>query len=147
MDYKTFPCPRCREIIDTTMTSCTYCSAAIDPGEAAATAANQERVQRACGQASSTRITALMMPVFFVLSFAPFIGGIGSLGIAVATVVVLYNGLQWHRRYRGLESADPDLPRARKAIGEAFFAWAVMLVVDGAWFGPRWIAFLRDLSR
>lgn len=47
--------------------------------------------------------------------------------------------LQWRKRYAKLESADPDLPRTRKAIGDAPYVWWIMLVVDGVWIGIRFL--------
>ena len=101
-DYRTFPCPKCREIIDTTMPSCKFCGVPIDHASAAEAATLQEQVQQACGQASSARITAMVMPVFFLLSFAaeifsfvPLIGFIdGGRG-------------EWSGCHLGDELADP----------------------------------------
>lgn len=135
MDYKTFPCPNCREIIDTTMQTCRFCSTPIDPAEAVAAAANQELVQKACGQASSARITAWTMPIFFLLHFAPFIGLIGLAGIVATSVIVPISVIRWRSRYGRLGSSDPDLPRARRTISEATVVWGVMLFIALSWFG------------
>jgi hypothetical protein len=130
MDYRTFPCPGCRQIIDTTMQSCRFCGAVIDPAAAAAAATLQELVQKACSQASSARITAMAMPVLFLLSFVPFIGIVGLAGIAATLLIVPWNLILWRRRFGKLESPDPDLPRARQAVREAALAWAAMVIVN-----------------
>jgi hypothetical protein len=133
MDYRVFPCPACREMIDTTMQSCRFCGAAIDPDAAAAAATLQQRVQKACGQASSARITAMAMPVFFLLSFVPFIGGVGAAGTFLTLLIVPWNVIQWHIRFGRLESPDPDLPRARRAVRDAALVWAAMVIVNALW--------------
>jgi hypothetical protein len=130
MDYRTFPCPGCRQIIDTTMQSCRFCGVVIDPAAAAAAATLQERVQKACSQATSARITAMAMPVLFLLSFVPFIGVVGLAGIVATLFIVPWNLIQWRRRFGKLESPDPDLPRARRALKEAALAWAAMVIVN-----------------
>jgi hypothetical protein len=134
MDYRTFPCPSCREIIDTTMQSCRFCGVAIDPAEAAKAATLQERVQKACGQASSIRITARAMPVLFFLSFLPIVSILGLAGTAATLLLVPLTVIQWRSRFGKLESPDPDLPRARSAVKEAVVVWAAMLMVNVAWF-------------
>jgi hypothetical protein len=137
MDYRTFPCPSCRQIVDTTMQSCRYCGAAIDPTAAAAAAAVQEKVQKACGQASSARIVATAMPVFFVLSFVPFLGMIGVAGNVATLVLVPVSAIRWRLRFGKLASSDPDLPRARRAVKEAALIWAGMVIVNALYLVYR----------
>jgi hypothetical protein len=137
MDYRTLPCPVCREIIDTTMQSCKFCGAAIDPATAAEAATRQERVQRACGEASSARITAFAMPVLFLLSFVPMIGIVGLAGDAATLVIVPLSLIRWRIRFGKLESPDPDLARAKRAVKEAALMWAAMVIVNALWFSFR----------
>ena len=137
MDYRTFPCPTCREVIDTTMQSCKFCGVAIDPAAAAAAATLQERVQKACGQASSASITAMAMPVLFLLSFVPMIGMIGLAGDAATLLIVPWSVIQWRIRFGKLESPDPDLARARRAVNQAALVWAAMVIVNALWFWFR----------
>jgi hypothetical protein len=137
MDYRTFPCPSCREIIDTTMQTCRYCGAAIDPASAAAAATLQERVQKACGDASSARIVAGAMPVFFLLSFVPFIGIVGRGGSLATLLIVPFSVIRWRSRFGKLESLDPDLPRARRMVKEATLIWAAMVIVDVVWLSAQ----------
>jgi len=37
--------------------------------------------------------------------------------------------IQWHWRFGSLESPDPDLPRARRAVRDALLIWAAMVIV------------------
>jgi hypothetical protein len=134
MDYRVFPCPGCRQIIDTTMRSCRFCGVAIDPDAAAAAANLQEQVQKACGQASSARITAMTMPIFFLVSFLPFIGIIGLAGTVATLLIVPLSVTRWRIRFGRLESPDPDLPRARRAVRDAVLVWAAMAIVSVLWF-------------
>jgi hypothetical protein len=143
MEYRVFPCPACQQIVDSTMERCKFCGVAIDPAAAAAAADTQEKVQKACGEASSTRITATAMPGFFLLSFVPVIGNVGLAGTAATLVIVPSMVIRWHRRFGKLKSPDPDLRRARQAIKVAALVWAGMLVVNVLWWilreaaGPR----------
>ncbi|HEY0781493.1 MAG TPA: hypothetical protein VGE98_03495 [Thermoanaerobaculia bacterium] len=137
MDYKTFPCPSCGEIIDTTMQVCRYCSAAIDPAQGAQAAALQEQVQKACGRASSLQITARTSGIFALIYLLPFLSGIGVVGLAVTLAVVPVGVLSWRSLYGKLPSADPDLVRARASIREATVIWCVLLVVVAMWLTIR----------
>ena|SRR5258708_5811071 len=134
MDYRTFPCPACHEVIDTTMQSCQYCGVTIDSATATSAADLQERVQKACGDASSTNITATSMPVLFLLSFLPMVGIVFLVGNAATLVIVPYKLIQWRLRFGKLESADPDLDRARTALLIAAIVWGTMVVVNVVWF-------------
>ncbi|HEY6322838.1 MAG TPA: hypothetical protein VJA16_14905 [Thermoanaerobaculia bacterium] len=133
MDYRTFPCPNCREIIDTTMQSCKYCGATVDPGAAASAADLQARVQKACGNASSIRITAgatpLLLLLFFVLT-------LGAMNLANASILILVpiGAIRWHLLYGSLQSPDPDLPRARRAVRNSVLIWAAIAVLVALWF-------------
>jgi hypothetical protein len=133
MEYRTFPCPTCRQIIDTTMQSCRACGAAIDPAAAASAADLQARVQQACGDANSTRFTASAMWVAFLLSFLPWVGCFFFAVNAATMVIVPYKLIQWRRRFGKLESPDPDLDRARTGLLIATILWGAMVVVNVAW--------------
>jgi hypothetical protein len=136
MDYRTLPCPGCRQIIDTTMQSCRFCGVAIDPATAAMAATLQERVQKAWYWAGVIRRFAMAMPVFFLLSFVPMVA-VAFIGRSYndwALLLIIVSLILWSKRFGKLESPDPDLSRARRAVRQALLVWVAMVVVNVAWY-------------
>lgn len=144
-DYRTFRCPVCHEVIDTLMRTCSYCGSAVDPAAAAAAADTQALVQRACGAASSAVITARAMPVLFLLTFVPVIGGMALAGTIATLALVPAEVLRWHWRFAQLSSPDPDLGRARIALRVAIYIWAAVLAAFVLWFSLRILPTLLTL--
>lgn len=134
MDYRAFPCPGCGQIIDTTIQSCRSCGVAIDPAAAAMAATLHERVQKAWDHAGRIRRFAMAMPVFFLLSFVPVAAVLGRACNDLALLGVLVSLILWSNRFGKLESPDPDLSRARRAVRQALLVWAAMAVVNVAWY-------------
>jgi hypothetical protein len=132
MDYRTFSCPGCRQIVDTTVQSCRFCGVAIDPAAAAMAATLQERVQKAWFHAGWIRRTAMAMPVFFFLSFVPMVAVLGRACNEYALLLILVCLIGWSNRFGKLESPDPDLSRARRAVRQALLVWVAMVVVNVA---------------
>jgi len=62
---RSFPCPKCNELINTGMDKCGFCSAPIDSAEAEAAAGVQDQVNRAYSDASFNRNMAVGMWVSF----------------------------------------------------------------------------------
>ena len=120
------------------MQSCKFCGAPIDPATAAAPAALQERVKKACDWAGSTRNFAVAMPAFFLLSFVSFVPvEIGMIGRALEEITLLgipFVVIGWRQRFGKLESPDPDLARARRAVAVAARVWVAMVIVNVLWF-------------
>lgn len=141
MDYRTYPCPSCLQVIDNTMRSCKFCGAPIDPATATAAAALQEQVQKACFQAGAMRRFAMAMPVLFLLSFFPTIGILSHAAEDVALLLLPLNVILWRKRFGKLEVSDPDLARARRALTEAARWWAAMAIVNVLW----WFLFRHSL--
>ncbi|HEV3072776.1 MAG TPA: hypothetical protein VHB47_00040 [Thermoanaerobaculia bacterium] len=134
MDERTFPCPGCRQIIDTTVQSCGFCGVAIDPAAAAMAAPLQEQVQKAWDQAGRIRRFAMAMPVVFLLSFVPTVAVLGRSATDVTLLFILVSLILWSKRFGKLESPDPDLSRARRAVRQALLVWVAMVVVNVAWY-------------
>ena len=134
MDYRTFPCPGCRQIIDTTVQSCRFCGVAIDPAAAAMAATLQERVQKAWYWAGVIRRFAMAMPVFFLLSFVPMVAVLGRAYIDLTLLAVPVSLILWSNPFGKLQSPDPDLSRARRAVRQALLVWVAMVVVNVAWY-------------
>ncbi len=78
LNVSTFPCPNCHEFISTSMTTCKYCSVPIDPQAASTAVELQDKVNRACNDASLVRNLAGAMWVFFFVRLIPIIGYVAS---------------------------------------------------------------------
>jgi hypothetical protein len=100
-----------------------------------ACAAGSGREPDPCAEASSIRISATGIPLLFLASFFPFAGLIALVGTLADLVIVPFMILRWHRRFGGLASPDPNLPRAVQSVKLATQVWGAMLVVAACWFG------------
>jgi len=111
---RTFPCPNCKEIINDSMTTCRFCSVAIDPGIAAQVAEQQAKANQAYSDASFLRTAAVAMFVFLGLSFIPLVPIVywGFLATFLVTVVLL---VRWQIRFASLNTSDPDYQKAKRS--------------------------------
>jgi hypothetical protein len=132
-EIRTFPCPQCNEIISTGSASCSYCGAPIDASTAAALADRQGIRSQAFASAHGLVITARAFPIFYALSFLPFIGVVGELGVLVLLIRVPWEGVRWYRRYGKLEDPHSDVRQARRWFQQALWIWAVAVVVTILW--------------
>lgn len=122
-----FDCPSCGETINTSMTQCPYCSAAIDHQAAQAAAELTSKVSSACSDGSYVRIVAGSLLAFFALTFVPFLGGLGRFGYFVLLVLVPFLAIRWWMRFSGLSTKDPDFRRAKRDVRIALGIWAIFL--------------------
>jgi hypothetical protein len=124
---QTFPCPNCGEIINDSMQTCRFCSAAVDPEAASAAAELQTRVNRACSDASFLRTAAAAMFVLLALSIVPFISLITYLGFIITFFVVLVLIVRWQIRFGRLQTKDADYHRAKSMRTVALVLWLVAI--------------------
>lgn len=129
LSASTFPCPNCREFINTSMTTCRYCSAAIDPQAASTAVELQDKVNRACNDASLVRNLAGAMWVFFFVRLIPIIGYVASFGVFVLFVLITVRLIMWQVRFGGIQTADLDYKRAKRNILVALGLWLLMIIV------------------
>ncbi|WP_344687424.1 hypothetical protein [Terriglobus aquaticus] len=66
--------------------------------------------------ASYVRILAGVAIGFIFLRFLPFVGLIGIFGFAFLEIAIPVLLIRWWVRYRGLQTTDPDFPRAKKTV-------------------------------
>jgi hypothetical protein len=111
-----FPCPSCRNTIDTTAQQCRFCGAAIDPVAAAAAAKATSRVSQACNDASYLRIAAVTLLVFLGVMFIPFFGLVGVLGYWFLSIAIPVLTIRWWIKFGGIKTEDPDFPHARGTV-------------------------------
>ncbi|HEY7545361.1 MAG TPA: hypothetical protein VID27_10785 [Blastocatellia bacterium] len=117
------------------MQVCRFCSAPIDQNAAAAAASVLDRVNEACSQGSYIKIAARTIPVFFGLSFVPFISWACFLGLIFLLILVPGMIIHWWVKFGGvLKVNDPDIEAARKSVMVALAIWALMFVVSVLWF-------------
>ena|ERR1700674_5037844 len=128
---RTFPCPKCNELINTGMDRCSNCSAPIDPAEAETAATIQDQVNRAYSDASFNRNMAVGCWVFFLIRYIPIVGIVGWIGMFVLMVLVPIRLVTWQVRFAGLKTNDPDHKRAKTNQNVAFLIWIPLPILLG----------------
>jgi hypothetical protein len=126
---KIFQCPHCKETIDAAAERCPFCSTPIDARSAESAAELMERVNQACSDASYLRIMAGLMWGFFVLSFIPLVGVLGSWGSWFLLVAVPVMAIRWRIRFGSLRPDDPGFVSAKKSTWTSLGMWVGFLVV------------------
>jgi len=128
-----FACPKCGEMINTSMAQCAYCDAPLDPQWATWAANAQATIASAFNHANNIMNVARALIVLFVASFLPFIGfgaGIGFNIIFIAfPILVLIWFPKYHWGLQGIDKNQEDLKQARKRIMKASIIWGVMLLL------------------
>jgi len=132
-----FDCPACGQTINTSMSQCPYCSAAIDPSAALAAAELTSKISSACSDASYVRIVAGSLLAFFVLSIVPFLGALGVVGSYVLMVLVPIMAIRWWVRYAALRTQDRDFRRAKRNVGIALAIWGAFFLFTSTRFLVR----------
>jgi hypothetical protein len=110
-----FPCPNCKETINTSMQQCSFCSVPIDHAAAEQSAAETSRISSACSDASYLKIMAWSLLTFFVLFIFPFLGLVGLAGFWFLRIAIPVMCIRWWIKYGSIKTDDPDFPRARLA--------------------------------
>ena len=125
----TFQCPNCHEYINTGMEKCKYCSFPLNPQMVTAAVELQEKVNRACNEASLIRNLAGVMWVGFFFRFIPIIGVVGWILLLIGFFAVPCWLLYWAFRYGGLRTPDVDYKRAKRNALMALVLWILVLIV------------------
>jgi hypothetical protein len=124
-----FPCPACHEFINETMKTCRFCSAPVDAQAAAAAITSQERINKACNDASLIRNLAGVMWLCFVLRFVPFIGLVAGIALLILFLVIPVRLVIWLVRFGGIKTEDVDYKSAKRNVLMALVLWVLMLLV------------------
>ena len=130
LNVSTFPCPNCHEFISTSMTTCKYCSVPIDPQAASTAVELQDKVNRACNDASLVRNLAGAMWVFFFVRLIPLIGYVADIGMFVLFLLIPIRLIMWQVRFGGIQTADLDYKRAKQNILIALGLWILIIIVS-----------------
>jgi len=135
---KVFPCPSCRETINTSMQQCPFCSAPVDHDAAEAAAALTSRISSAVSDASYLRIAGGVLLGFFFLRFVPIIGGMCGIAYLVLTIGVPIGCIRWWVKYGSIHTTtDPDYAPARNRAmlisvlsGINFLLWIGLMIAS-----------------
>jgi hypothetical protein len=92
---RVFPCPHCKEFINTSMSECKFCGTAVDYEAAQRAAEIQEQTAKACSDANYLKVTARTMPIFYLVSWVPIIGGIAGWGFLFLLFAVPIMAALW----------------------------------------------------
>jgi hypothetical protein len=125
-----FACPKCGEMINTSMDQCAYCNAPVDPQWAAWAANAQATIASAFNHANNIMNVARALIAFFVVSLIPFLGFAGLVFLvtlfAFPILVLLWlSKYQWG--LQGIDKNHEDLKQSRRRIMKASIIWVVML--------------------
>lgn len=140
-----FDCPKCKQTIDASATTCRFCGAPVDRDIALKSAALLARVNTAISEASYMRTVAFSLPVFFVLRFVPLGSMLGELGFLGITIVLPIWGVIWWIRYNALEYDDAEFKKSRCTVLIATIVVAAVFVLFV--IVPFIVAFAIGLSK
>ncbi|MGA7157411.1 MAG: hypothetical protein WBY53_11210 [Acidobacteriaceae bacterium] len=121
-----FACPHCHETINTSMTTCTFCGAPIDPAAAEQAAAETARVSAACSDASYLKVMAGLLIPFIGLMFVPLLTLLGLVGFEFLRFAIPFMCIRWWIKNRNIKTSDPDFSNAR---GTAIWVSIVAAIV------------------
>jgi hypothetical protein len=108
-----FPCPNCRETINTSMAACKFCGTPIDRNAAEQSAAETTRISAACSDASYLKIMAGLLLPFLGLMFIPLLTLVGVVGLWFLRVAIPFMCVRWWIKYGKIKTTDPDFSNAR----------------------------------
>lgn len=131
---RVFPCPHCRETINTTVQQCPFCGAPIDHAAAEASAAETARISSAVSDASYLRTMLFLLLPFFGIMFLPFLSLLGIVGLWFLKIAIPVMCIRWWIKYRGIRTTDPDFFTARR---NAILVSGVWLLVAIFMHGPQ----------
>jgi hypothetical protein len=133
-----FPCPTCKETINTSIQQCPFCGTAIDHAVAEASAIETTMISRACSDASYLKIMMGILIPFGGLVFFPFLGLAGLVGFVFIKYAVPVMAVRWWIKYGRIKSQDLDLRRARKTvIVVSVVSLVILLFIRVKLFGVR----------
>jgi hypothetical protein len=113
---RVFPCPECKETIDTSAKFCRFCGTPVDAGAAEEAAEAMAKVNQACSDASYLTVMAIAIPISIALSLAPIVGFLGYWSLIFLLFAVPAMAVRWWIKFGQIQSIDPDFCRARQTI-------------------------------
>ncbi len=110
-----FPCPNCRETINTSLLQCTFCGVPVDHAAALVSATETSNVSQACSDASYLKIMAWAFLTCFGLVFVPFIGLAGAVGLWSLRIALPVMAIRWWIKFGKIKTNEIDFFRAKQA--------------------------------
>jgi hypothetical protein len=145
-DAHVFACPKCGEMINTSMAQCAYCNAPVDPQWAVWAAGAQATISSAFSNANTIMQAARGMVVLTIATSFPFLGGYAAIVLFLMIFAFPILVLIWFSKYQwglqGIDKNQDDLKQSRSRImkaaiiyGVAIIAWPIITmiraIVDG----------------
>jgi len=127
-----FPCPNCRQTINTSMHACSFCSVPIDHAAATASAEVFAEVNQACSDASYLKIMAGAAPAFLVARLLPIISLAGFCGFWFLLYATPVMTGRWFFKFGAISTDDPEFARARSTATDIGIGSAVILLLIAA---------------
>jgi len=125
-----FPCPNCKQTINTSMQTCTFCSTPIDHNAAESSADVFAQVNQACSDASYLKILVGAAPTLYLAAlFIPFIGFAAILGFRFLELAIPFLTVRWWIKFGSLKTDDSDFVRARRIVWWTSIGSGVFLVL------------------
>ncbi len=145
-DAQVFACPKCGEMINTSMAQCAYCNAAVDPQWAAWASKAQATIASAFNHANIIMQVARGMVVLLIGAFLPFVGNPATIALSVMIFVFPILVLIWLSKYQwslqGIDKNQDDLKQSRSRILKAaiiyvgtIIAWPIISIIYGIAMG------------
>jgi hypothetical protein len=139
-DMQVFACPKCGEMINTSMAQCVYCNAPVDPQWAMWASKAQATIASAFNHANNIMLAARGMAVLVLASFFPCGGNIAAIAMFAMIFVFPILVLIWFSKYQwnlqGINKNHDDLKQSRSRIlkaaivyGVTIIAWPVLWVI------------------
>ena len=130
-----FPCPICKETINTKMHQCPFCAAPIDPNVAEQAATETSKISQACSDASYLKIMLGVYAIFVLGVLIPFLGLVGLVGARFLSFAIPFMCIRWWLKYYAIRTNDSDFSRAKRtaiwvSIAAPFILFAIGLGVQ-----------------
>lgn len=131
-DTRVFACPKCGEMINTSMAQCAYCNAPLDPQWAASASNAQATIASAFNHANILMQVARGMVVLLIGTFLPFVGNPATIVLLATIFVFPILVLIWFSKYQwglqGIDKNQDDLKQSRSRILKAAIIYGVTII-------------------
>ena len=127
-----FACPKCGEMINTSMIQCAFCHAPVDSQWAAWAANAQTTISRAFNHANNIMLAARGMIALLLASYIPCGGTIAAIALVVMIFAFPILVLIWFAKYQwglqGIDKNHADFKQSRRRILMASITWAATII-------------------
>jgi len=131
-EAQVFACPKCGEMINTSMAQCMYCNAPVDPQWAAWASNAQATITRAFNDANNIMLSARGVAVLLVASCLPYGGIIIVIFFWSSIFVFPMLVLAWFWKYqwglKGINKNHDDFKQSRRRIMKASIIYGVTII-------------------